>query len=427
MPSLPADIGTAAASGVETALAFALEAARLARQRGVSPSLDLGALFTASLAALIRGALRSEGGDPAFQALVLRSRDAEVDEHVRQAAQADADTRAVRAAVDAIAHPGKLRLRVVGPVREALAHLHRLAMAGSWLALRQTIAELLARTGREDEPLHAALASLHANPGLERLQRGSALLASASVQQYRALCGQRGPLAGSPAAAAQGRASAQLGAVAEATTAQALRDIVELLNRRYPQPDCYRVVRGLRTPGRFPGATDKAKEEWDAAIVRGAGAADAVAIALLAEVKASPAAATSDFPRLVRGLERLSQARADADYTFACSSGIVRILGRSLRRLHPHGQGLPRHVIYCCAAPPETPVPMLSAASRALLLAEPASLAFARGHGELAAVWEAVTTLPRWRAVLQQYETARRAREAMLHPDDLRSAMAASS
>jgi len=71
---------------------------------------------------------------------------------------------------------------------------------------------------------------------------------------------------------------------------------------------------------------------------------------------------------------------------------------------------------------------VLSAATKAVLLAEPASLAFAqqvaRGeaappHAALAPAWHALFTAPRLRAALHQYETAAKARAAMLHPDDL--------
>lgn len=68
-----------------------------------------------------------------------------------------------------------------------------------------------------------------------------------------------------------------------------------------------------------------------------------------------------------------------------------------------------------------------------LLLAEPASLAFAHQlacgawppDNALAPVWEALTTAPRLRCALHQDETSRAVREAMLHPDDLLAAVAA--
>jgi hypothetical protein len=149
-------------------------------------------------------------------------------------------------------------------------------------------------------------------------------------------------------------------------------------------------------------------------------------------VKASPAAATPDFARLHRGLERLAQAHAHESYAFGSAEGEVRIAGAALRQLKPHGRALPAQVIYCCPAPSEAQPQLLAAATKAVLLAEPASLAFAlqleQGarppDADLAPVWEALTHAPRMRAALHQYETARAVREAMLHPDDLPAAVA---
>ncbi|HEY1229618.1 MAG TPA: 3-deoxy-D-arabino-heptulosonate 7-phosphate synthase, partial [Ramlibacter sp.] len=100
--------------------------------------------------------------------------------------------------------------------------------------------------------------------------------------------------------------------------------------------------------------------------------------------------------------------------------------GESLRAFAPPQRGLPERVIYCCTAE-EARVPLLSAPARAMLLQQPASLAYAgalvRGEPadprELAPLWEALHN-PSLRPVLEQYETARSAREVMLHPDDLR-------
>jgi hypothetical protein len=74
---------------------------------------------------------------------------------------------------------------------------------------------------------------------------------------------------------------------------------------------------------------------------------------------------------------------------------------------------------------------VLSAASKSVLLTEPASLAFARrwaageapSHEELSPVWEALAGAPRLRAALHQWETTRAVREAMLHPQDLLAAL----
>jgi len=431
LPPLPQDLAAAAAADPETALAFAIEGARLAGHRRTPPPAGLQDLFTRSLATLIRAALATQGGDPAFQALVLRTRDPLVHEYVALAGQAPADRRMVRSATDALAHPGKLRGMAAGPRRDALARLHGLAAAGAWAALARE-GEHLPDRDTVGEALAAAANALTGHPALARLVRNDALLQHDGVQRYLALCGQRGPAAGSDAAAAQGRASARAGEAGEQATVRAFREIVGRLDRAEPPADRLRVVRGLRTTRGFPGAATKAKEEWDAALVRAdhGGPAD---IVLLAEVKAVPAAATPDFSRLHRGLQRLAQASADRAYAFASADGELQVAGESLRRLQPRGRALPPHVIYCCCAPAEVQPQMLSAASKAVLLAEPASLAFAdqfaRGaaphEAMLAPVWQALLTAPRLRSALHQDETSRAVREAMLHPGDLLAAVAA--
>jgi hypothetical protein len=426
LPPLPADAEAAAAAGPAAALAFAIAAARTASERQMPPPAQAEALFTEALARLIEQAMAPGGGDPAFQAAVLQAQDRDVHDHVQLSRQRVADLRAVRSATDAIAHPGKLQRMPTGATRDALAQLHALAAADDWARLAQAMAVLPAADG-----LQAA------NAALRRLVRGDALLRLETVQRYRALCGRRGPLAGSDAATAQGRASAREGEMAEQAGVRALRGIADLLNRRAAtagdNSGSFRVVRSLRTPGGFPGTASKAKEEWDAAILRNADAQQGAAeLVLLAEIKASPAAVGADLPRLLRGLKRLAQADAGTAYAFASNDGATHILGASLRCLSPHGHALPAHVIYCCPAPAEPqPQALLSAASKAVLLGEPASLAFAQriargepapAHASLAPVWRAVATAPRLRATLHQDETARLAREAMLHPDDLLAA-----
>ena len=427
LPPLPADADAAAAAGAAAALAIAIAAARGASERQLPLPADAEALFTQSLARLIAQALAPEGGDPAFQAAVLQAQDRDVRDHARLSRQRAADLRAVRSAIDAVAHPGKLQRMPAGAARDALAQLHALAAAGEWARLTQALAALPAPDGLQ--PAQAAL---------QRLVRGDELLHLDAVQRYRALGARQGPLAGSDAAAARGRASAREGELAEQAGAQALRAVVDLMNRRAAAAadrGSFHVVRSLRTPGGFPGTASKAKEEWDAAILRSsADAQGATELVLLAEIKASPAAVSADLPRFLRGLQRLAEADAGTTYTFASDDGATQILGASLRRLRPHGHLLPPQVIYCCPAPAESqPQALLSAASKAVLLAEPASIAFAQRvvHGEpapphasLAPVWRALATTPRLRATLHQDETARLAREAMLHPDDLLAAAA---
>jgi hypothetical protein len=248
------------------------------------------------------------------------------------------------------------------------------------------------------------------------------------VRRYLALCRQGGPLAGSDAAAAQGRASARLGEQAEAETVQVFGRVAGLLDQ-VAGAARHRVVPGLRIPRGFPGATGQGKEEWDVAIVRGEPLAQLV---LLAEVKAAPAAATPDFPRLLRGLHRLAHADAAGSHVFPSADGEVRILGASLQQLRPPGHALPAQAIYCCTAPVESAPPFLSAASKAVLLAEAATLVFAQhlvagrapSHAELAPVWEALTTAPRLHSALHQYQTAQTVRAAMLRPHDLLEAVA---
>ncbi|RYY64418.1 MAG: hypothetical protein EOO24_56265, partial [Comamonadaceae bacterium] len=69
MPPLPADAAAARTAAPEAALAFAIESARV----GAEPLSAARALFLEALAALVRKSLDAAGGDPAFQALVLRA------------------------------------------------------------------------------------------------------------------------------------------------------------------------------------------------------------------------------------------------------------------------------------------------------------------------------------------------------------------
>jgi hypothetical protein len=324
-----------------------------------------------------------------------------------------------------VAHPGKLRAQGGRAPRDGLAVLHRLAAQQDWDALAHAAGTLDAG----DTDLRAALRALAAHDALARLRQLAVLRDLPAVQRYLALCAQRGPRAGSEEAAAHGRASARAGDAAEHVVAHALEQAVHWLDGHEARRP-HAVVRGLRTPAGFPAGADKAKDEWDAAIVRSRG--DAHDIVLLAEVKASPAAATPDLGRLLRGLRRLARAEPGARYTFACAGGEVTLHGDSLRALQPPGFALPAHVIYCCAAG-ETRPPVLSAASQAVLLAEPACLAFAHAlaaggapdDAALRPVWEALPTAARLRSALHQYDTARAAREAMLHPADLLAALGA--
>ncbi|MGE4242833.1 hypothetical protein [Ramlibacter sp.] len=409
MPALPSDASVAIGLGPDMAVAFAMEAARRGR--------DEREVFVDALAALIREASVPDAGDPAFQALVMKANEPLVSEHVRLAAQRIVDERAVRAVVDAFAHPGKLRGHADAGRRESLATLHALAMAQDWIALAASLDGL------------PPLATLASRDALQRLVRAQALRTQPAVQRYIALCERRGPAAGTAAASEQGRASARVGVAAEHATALAFDAIAAMLAQHgrdtsETNASTWRAVRGLRMPRGFPGDAAKAKDEWDAALLHGDD------VALLAEVKATPAAATPDFARLHRGLLRFAQAD-DALYVFATQEGEVAVSGESLRALAPASHALPAEVIYCCSAPPETRPPVLAASSKAVLLAEPASIAFAHrlalgdtpSPAPLAQVWEDLRTAPRLRSALHQYDTARAVREAMLRPQELADAV----
>ncbi len=427
MPPLPADAAAAEAAGAETALAFALEGVRTATAAGHAPPEALRAVFTNALHTLIRKAMAPEGGDPAFQAQVLRLRAPAVDTYARLAAQARQDARALRTAVNALAHPARLAQRPPGALRERLAQLHAHAVAHAWAELRQAAEALAAE--RLDEPLLCdTLARLLARPALARMAQRAALQGDVDVRRYRALVAQRGPLAASAAAAAQGRASARAGAAAEAQTLAAFAGIAEHLNTLAPADARFHAVHGLRNPLALPAA-DKAKGEWDVVLLRDAAGSDAADLVLVAEVKASPAAAAPDLPRLLRGLATLAAADGSREYRFRSTRGELLLRGASLRRLQPKGRHLPPHAIYCSAAD-EPVAPMLSAAARAVLMAEPASLALgaAIAVGDPAApdslepVWQALHA-PRLRTAVHQYDTARAVREVMLHPQDLLAAL----
>ncbi|WP_236599912.1 hypothetical protein [Ramlibacter alkalitolerans] len=426
LPPLPADPAAARAAGIEAALAFAIEAARLAAEAGRPAGDGVPGLFTWALGAFLREAMAPQGGDASFQALVLQAHDAAVGEYVRLSGGAAADRRSVRSLVDAIAHPGKTRALAPGAVRDRLATLHALVSADAWTALRDALEDALPS---EDADLACALAPLRGHASLQRLVRRESLQGGATVQRYLALCERRGPCAGSRAAAAHGRSAARAGDDAERATIEAFRQLAALLPAR--AAGAYRVLRSLRPPPGFPGDRGKAKDEWDAAIA--SVAAEGAELLLLAEVKAAPAAASSDFSRLHRGLQRLAQADPARDYAFTSADDEVRLHGASLRRLQPPGRELPPHVIYCCTAAAETRPPLLSAASKAVLAAEPASLRYAQQlacgaspqQAQLLPVWDALTQAPRLRATLHQDATARLVRGAMLHPQDLVASLAA--
>lgn len=427
LPPLPS-VG-ASAQDPEAALAVAIEAARRAQAAGVPAPQDMGNLFTRSLDGMIRRALQDRGGDPAFQALVLRADDASVAEHVQLAAELPVDARAARAIVDAVAHPGKLR-SADAALRARLEPLHALARAERWSDLRAAV-QAAVQAGLP-QGADRTLAQLPAHPALARLERGAALLREPQVQRYLALRAAGGPAAGSEAAAQRGRAAQETGARAEDETLQAFATLAQWLSQAEGEgAERYLAAGALRPPPGFPGDAGRAKDEWDAALLRidASGVAD---IVLLAETKASPAAATADWPRLLRGLQRLAQADASASYAFRTQRGEQLLRGASLQAFAPRGDALPEGVLYACSAPPEaSPLP-LAAHARALLLQERASVAhgvaLVRGQPApaegLRSLWGSLATAPRLQSVLQQDAVTRAAREAMVHPRDLLAAAA---
>jgi hypothetical protein len=409
MPPLPADPWGATP---EVRVACAMEAARQAPAGSLAADGVLRDLFVDGLAALVSQAV---AGDPAFQALVLRSSDAQVAEHVALQDGIAADRRRLRSLVDAIAHPGKLRGRGTDAPVRALARLHATSVSGDWPALASAAQGLLPAAGAE---VRDVLATLLAEPSLARLQRAAALQSQPAVQRYEHLRSLQGPIAGSDSATRRGRASGDAGARAEEETLAAFRALAASLQAQ--DGSMHRACGSVRPLPGFPGPQRRAKDEWDAMLLRQRADTQAFDVVLLAEVKAAPVAATADWPRLHAGLARLAQAEPTRAYAFASREGEVQLHGESLRALAPSGEGLPPHVIYCCAAG-EPRVPLLAPGARALLLQQPACIAYARAGdvARLATVWHDVLRAPHLRPVLRQYDTARRAREAMLHPADL--------
>jgi hypothetical protein len=215
---------------------------------------------------------------------------------------------------------------------------------------------------------------------------------------------------------------------------QALEALARRLNEEAGDGPPYRVVSSMRVPATIPASPDGAKGEWDGVLLRQAGTAEsppAWDICLLMEAKASVDAATSDLPRLLRGLRLLAHAEERVTYTFATRQGPVRLRGQSLRALGGCDAALERIVLYCCDAPADETPRLLGAASRMQLLSTRASLEFAvmpagardaEPHA-LEQVWHQLLHEPRWSAVLNQYPMLCQARDLMAHPDDLLAAI----
>ncbi|WP_345250718.1 3-deoxy-D-arabino-heptulosonate 7-phosphate synthase [Pigmentiphaga soli] len=416
-----------------TALAITIERAREALARGHVPDAALKHVFVEALARLIHDAMRPKSGDPVFQAMVLRHRMSQVRQYASLAAHAEQDRRLVRAAVNAVAHPARQRRILPGPQREALARLHAFAASESWPALYAAVQRLLAMPEIAAEaPFERGLMRLLDHPALERLRHLQALAQDAAVRQYLSLCERYGPRSGTAMAAAQGAASQRRGAAVEALAMQGL----EVLARRLEAQEAaapYRVVTSMRVPASIAASRERAKGEWDAVLLRHAGTVDRTTVwdvCLLVEAKASVDAASTDLPRLLRGLRLLAHAEDNVVYPFATRQGTVHLRGACLRALTTDEAGLARTVLYCCDAPAEASPRLLGAASRMQLLSAQASLEFAAILAEkqdadpqsLVPVWYRLSESPGWRGVLHQYPMLRRVRELMVHADDLLAA-----
>lgn len=471
-----------------TALAVTIEQARQALVRNETPNAALKSVFIEALAQLIHHAMREDAGDPAIQAMELRQRAASVREYASYSAAVEADRREVLAAANAIAHPAKRQRMPAGPQRDALDAVYAAASSGAWAALAHAMQRLRAHPeSADDEAIARVWTRLCDSPVLTRLQRLDELASDPLVQQYQALCDRNGPRPGSATALKQGSDAQQRGAAVEALATQALEALAQRLNQQSEadgphkqyergkrsaslQPDRptkhddhglrYRVVTSMRVPATLPASADRAKSEWDAALLQraecpadaidtssgpAADTAPAWNVILLVEAKASVDAASTDLPRLLRGLQLLSHADADTVYPFKTQQGIVPLRGDSLRTLPTEGPGmdgpgtddagtdrpsLANTVLYCCDAPADATPRLLNAASRMQLLSAPASIAFASqlAQGQavdpqtLEPVWRSLLRSPQWAGVLNQYPQLHQVRALMVHTDDLLAA-----
>ncbi len=422
-------------AGTSAILAFTIEQARRAVVRGAAADAGLKRQFIEALARMIREAMREDFGDSGFQAMVLRHRTPSVREYASLSAQADQDRRSVHTVVNAIAHPGKQHRLAPGRQREEMSHLHRLASSASWSALSDAAGRLLALLEVGDESSSKRdLTRLLESPALERLRRLDTLRTDERVIQYQFLWDRNGPRSGSAGAIAQGSASQQRGAAVETLATQAIEALARRLNDREGAEATYRVVTSMRVPASIPASSDRAKSEWDVVLLRRAQTAHASTVwdvCLLIEAKASVDAATTDLPRLLRGLRLLAHAEEGVVYPFKTKEGVVTLRGASLRALPIDEAGVPGVVLYCCDAPVEVTPRVLSAASRMQLLSAPASMEFASSLAQkervdtqdLETVWHDLLASPRWGAVLNQYPTLCRVRELMVHTKDLLAAV----
>ncbi|WER47484.1 3-deoxy-D-arabino-heptulosonate 7-phosphate synthase [Cupriavidus sp. WKF15] len=415
-------------------LAMTIEQARQAVAHGKVPDVSLKRRFVDALAGMVGEAMHPDSGDPAFQAMVLRQRMAPVREFATLSARAEGDRRVILSAVNAVAHPGRQQRMAPGWQREALADLHASAASSSWSALRAIAQRLLdSPDSGNGSPVAIGLARLLDNAALQRLQRMETLEADEAVRRHRSLWDRAGPRPGSATALARGVSAQQRGAGAEALAEQALQALVQRLNEADGDDGLYRVVTSLRVPASIPASHERAKTEWDVVLLRRAPveAMPAWDVCLLVEVKASVDAATTDFPRLLRGIGLLAHAKQDAAYMFESRQGTVCLRGAALSALRTSEPDLQRTVLYCCDARAEAAPRLLSAASRMQLLSADQSLAFAshlaaNQHADVAMlepVWHLLLASDRWKAVLNQYSTLRQVRGLMVNTEDLLAAI----
>ncbi|MBB3259183.1 hypothetical protein F4827_004057 [Paraburkholderia bannensis] len=438
LPPLATPASLTEADTPATRLAVAIEAARKAVASAHVPEAALERLFVDALAQTIRQAMREEGGDAMLQATVLRHREAQVREYAELAASADQDRRTIHASVNAIAHPAKLERQPPGAQREALTRLQAAASAAAWSDLKRELDALHASPEIAASPALARdIAKLAAQPALAHLLRLDTLAANERVRQYRALLDRNGPRPGSAQAIAQGTRSQQRGAAVEMLAMQALDALAQRMNAAAPAGPPWRVVSSMRVPSAIPGSHERAKTEWDAVLLERAPAAAAHGgeevwnIRLLLEAKASVDAATTDLPRLLRGLRLLAHADVDRIYGFETQQGHVKLSGASLHALSTDDDALRHAVLYCCDAPAETPARLLGAASRMQLLSAHPSVGYANALAEhrsanahaLAPIWQALLESPHWHSVLHQYPMLGQVRDLMVHTDDLMAAI----
>ncbi|HAP25150.1 MAG TPA: 3-deoxy-D-arabino-heptulosonate 7-phosphate synthase, partial [Achromobacter sp.] len=222
------------------------------------------------------------------------------------------------------------------------------------------------------------------------------------------------------------------GIAVEALAEQAIAALAAQLARR--TGEIYRVATSMRVPASIPGNADRAKTEWDVALLRhsGSDASDPLwDVCLLVEAKASTDAATTDLPRLLRGLRLLAHADMQTTYVFESHQGPVRLRGAALAALSADDADLAGTILYFSDAPADAAPRLLNAAGRMQLLSAQESLDYASSvaagdapdASALAPVWQQLLASPRLSAVLNQFALLRQVRDLMAHVDDVHAAI----